>query len=134
MNLIDHRDSPRYIKLHPQDNVGVVVNEPGVAAGTAFADGLTTVEAIPQSHKVSLVGLAEGAEVVRYGEVIGYALQDVPAGSWITEALLRMPEPPALDNLPKPPRPARSANPWKATPSRVSAIRTAASAPATSWR
>ncbi len=28
MNLIDHRDSPRYIKLHPQDNVGVVVNEP----------------------------------------------------------------------------------------------------------
>ena len=61
MNLIDHRDSPRYIKLHPQDNVGVVVNEPGVAAGTPFADGLTTVEAIPQSHKVSLVDLKEGA-------------------------------------------------------------------------
>jgi galactarate dehydratase len=111
MNLIDHRDSPRYIKLHPQDNVGVVVNEPGVAAGTAFADGLTTVEAIPQSHKVSLVGLAEGAEVVRYGEVIGYALQDVPAGSWITEALLRMPEPPALDNLPKATAPGQVGEP-----------------------
>lgn len=111
MNLIDHRDSPRYIKLHPQDNVGVVVNEPGVAAGTAFADGLTTVEAIPQSHKVSLVDLAAGAAVVRYGEVIGYALQDVPAGSWITEALLRMPEPPALDNLPKATAPGQAGEP-----------------------
>lgn len=111
MHLIDHRDSPRYIKLHPQDNVGVVVNEPGVAAGTAFADGLTTVEAIPQSHKVSLVALAAGAEVVRYGEVIGYALRDVPAGSWITEALLRMPEPPALDNLPKATAPGQVGEP-----------------------
>jgi galactarate dehydratase len=99
--LIEHQDSPRYIRLHADDNVGVVVNDQGVAAGSRFTDGLTAIEHIPQSHKVALADLAEGAEVVRYGQVIGYALQPIPRGSWVTETHLRMPEPPALDNLPR---------------------------------
>ena len=101
MQLIPHQDSPRYIRLHPSDNVGVVVNDQGVAAGGQFDDGLTAVEGIPQSHKVALVDIAEGHEVVRYGEVIGYALKPIAAGSWVTEQVLRMPEPPLLGNLPK---------------------------------
>ena len=101
MQLIPHQDSPRYIRLHPSDNVGVVVNDQGVAAGGQFDDGLTAIEGIPQSHKVALVDIAEGSEVVRYGEVIGYALKSIAAGSWVTEQVLRMPEPPVLDNLPK---------------------------------
>lgn len=101
MQLIPHQDSPRYIRLHPSDNVGVVVNDQGVAAGGQFDDGLTAIEGIPQSHKVALVDIAEGHEVVRYGEVIGYALKPIAAGSWVTEQVLRMPEPPLLDNLPK---------------------------------
>ncbi|ARS47987.1 galactarate dehydrogenase [Ectopseudomonas mendocina] len=101
MQLIPHQNSPRYIRLHPSDNVGVVVNDQGVAAGGQFDDGLTAIEGIPQSHKVALVDIAEGGEVVRYGEVIGYALKPIAAGSWVTEQVLRMPEPPALDNLAK---------------------------------
>lgn len=101
MQLIPHQDSPRYIRLHPSDNVGVVVNDQGVAAGGQFDDGLTAVEGIPQSHKVALVDIAAGGEVMRYGEVIGYALKPIAAGSWVTEQVLRMPEPPLLDNLPK---------------------------------
>ncbi len=101
MQLIPHQDSPRYIRLHPSDNVGVVVNDQGVAAGGQFDDGLKAIEGIPQSHKVALVDIAEGGEVVRYGEVIGYALKPIAAGSWVTEQVLRMPEPPVLDNLPK---------------------------------
>ena len=101
MQLIPHQDSPRYIRLHPSDNVGVVVNDQGVAAGGRFDDGLAATCGIPQSHKVALQDIAEGAEVVRYGEVIGYALEPIAAGSWVTEQVLRMPEPPLLDNLPK---------------------------------
>ncbi|AEF20974.1 galactarate dehydratase [Pseudomonas fulva] len=101
MDLIQHQNSPRYIRLHSDDNVGVVVNEQGVAAGGQFADGLQALEGIPQSHKVSLVAIPEGGTVVRYGEVIGYALKPIAAGSWVTEQVLRMPEPPVLDNLPK---------------------------------
>ncbi|MDD0974774.1 galactarate dehydratase [Pseudomonas fontis] len=100
MQLIQHQDSPRYIRLHPDDNVGVVVNEQGVAAGGCFADGLVACEAIPQSHKVNLRDIAAGEPVVRYGTVIGHALQAIAAGSWVRETLLSIPDAPRLDNLP----------------------------------
>ena len=100
MDLIQHQDSPRHIRLNPADNVAVVVNDQGVAAGSRFPDGLEAIEGIPQSHKVALVDIAEGATVVRYGQVIGYALQAIRRGSWVKESLLRMPAAPQLDSLP----------------------------------
>jgi len=53
----------------------------------------------PQAHKVSLVDLKKGDAIVRYGEVIGYAAEDVPCGSWIHEERVTLPAPPALDSL-----------------------------------
>ena len=100
MTLIEHSDSPRSIRLHPRDNVAVVVNDQGVPAGTVFADGLVTVDFVPQSHKVTLAAIAEGGEVIRYGQVIGYALQAIAQGSWVNEDQLRMPTAPPLDSLP----------------------------------
>ncbi|HSX87858.1 MAG TPA: UxaA family hydrolase, partial [Pseudomonas sp.] len=100
MDLIQHQDSPRHIRLNPVDNVAVVVNDQGVAAGSRFPDGLEAIESIPQSHKVALVDIAEGASVVRYGQIIGYALQPIARGSWVRESLLRMPAVPDLNSLP----------------------------------
>lgn len=100
MHLIEHSDSPRYIRLHDDDNVVVVVNDQGVSEGSAFPDGLTTVEGVPQSHKVATCDIPEGAEVRRYGQVIGYANQLLRKGSWVQEHQLRMPAAPALDSLP----------------------------------
>lgn len=100
MQLIPHQDSPRYVKLHADDNVAIVVNDQGVAAGGRFPDELVAAESIPQSHKVALVDIAEGAPVLRYGTVIGYALAPIAKGRWVTEQLLSLPEPPALDALP----------------------------------
>lgn len=60
MNLIQHADSPRYIRLHERDNVVVVVNDQGVPAGTAFDNGLVTIDNVPQSHKVNTVDIPEG--------------------------------------------------------------------------
>ncbi|WP_028944069.1 galactarate dehydratase [Pseudomonas vranovensis] len=100
MHMIEHADSPRYVRLHEQDNVVVVVNDQGVAEGSRFADGLTVTEGIPQSHKVALVNIAKGEQVVRYGQIIGYALQDLPQGSWVKETQLAMPSAPPLDSLP----------------------------------
>jgi galactarate dehydratase len=100
VELIQHQDSPRYIRLNPADNVAVVVNDQGVAAGSRFPDGLLVLEGIPQSHKVALVDIAQGATVVRYGQVIGYARQAIARGSWVKEALLQMPSAPELNSLP----------------------------------
>jgi len=57
-------------------------------------------ERVPQGHKVALADLAENEAVVRYNVVIGYALKDLPKGSWINEHVIRMPEPPGLEDLP----------------------------------
>jgi galactarate dehydratase len=100
MTLIEHSDSPRYVRLHENDNVAVVVNDQGVAAGSRFSDGLQVIEGIPQSHKVALVDIAQGGSVLRYGQIIGYALQAIPRGSWVKETLLQMPSAPPLDSLP----------------------------------
>lgn len=91
---------PLYIRMHPHDNVAIVVNTGGLPAGTHFADGLTLKDAIPQGHKVALVDLPAETPVRRYNVPIGYALEDIPAGGWVNEHRLRMPEARALDDLP----------------------------------
>ena len=100
MQLIEHADSPRSIRLHERDNVVIVVNDQGVPAGTEFPDGLVTVDFIPQSHKVTLEDIPEGGQIIRYGQTIGYALAPIPRGSWVQEDQLRMPTAPPLDSLP----------------------------------
>jgi len=70
------------IKVHDRDNVAIVVNT------------------VPQGHKVALADVAEGAPVVRYGEVIGRAARTIARGNWIDESLVLLPEPPSLDDLP----------------------------------
>src|SRR3954468_21032691 len=92
---------PLYIRMHPADNVAIVANDGGLAAGTAFASGLTLREKVPQAHKVALADIPAGAPVRRYNVPIGFAVQDIPAGSWVTERLLRMPEARSLEGLPK---------------------------------
>lgn len=91
---------PLTIRMQTQDNVAIVANSGGLPAGTVLADGLVLRDAVPQGHKVALVDIpAEGA-VLRYGIAIGYALKDMPAGSWVHERLLQMPSPRELENLP----------------------------------
>jgi galactarate dehydratase len=92
--------SPLYIRVHPNDNVAIVVNDGGLGEGAVFPDGLTLRERVPQGHKVALADLAEGDEVIRYNVVIGYALKALPRGSWINEHVIRMPSPPGLEDLP----------------------------------
>lgn len=91
---------PLYIRMHDADNVAIVANDGGLSPGAVFADGLTLVERVPQGHKVALVDLPKGAAVVRYNVPIGYALKDIPAGSWVHERLLAMPDARGLDGLP----------------------------------
>lgn len=89
-----------YIKVHDTDNVAIIVNDNGLKAGTRFPDGLELIEHIPQGHKVALVDIPAHGEIVRYGEVIGYAVRAIPQGSWIEESLVELPTAPPLETLP----------------------------------
>ncbi len=96
----DTLQKPLTIRMHERDNVAIVANDGGLPAGTELPSGLKLVERVPQGHKVALADLPEGTAVLRYNVTIGYALRDIPAGSWVHERLLRMPSARALDNLP----------------------------------
>ena len=91
---------PLRIRVQPEDNVAIVVNEGGLPAGTRFDDGLTLTEHVPEAHKVALVALAASAAVVRYGVTIGYANVDIPQGAWVHEGLLNLPAAPSLSAAP----------------------------------
>ena len=91
---------PHTIRMHASDNVAIVANDGGLAAGTALPCGLMLVDRVPQGHKVALVDLAAGAPVLRYGIPIGYTLKAISAGSWVHERLLRLPDARGLSDLP----------------------------------
>ncbi|MCM2347459.1 MAG: galactarate dehydratase [Acidovorax soli] len=97
---------PVLIRMHAADNVAIVATDGGLPAGTALPEGLVLRDKVPQGHKVALRDLAAGAAVVRYNVPVGYARQAIPAGSWVHERLLDIPEARALQGLPMATRPA----------------------------
>jgi len=91
---------PLYIRVHPSDNVAIIVNEGGLPAGTQFDSGLTLFEDVPEAHKVALTDIPAGDPILRYGSVIGYAEGNITQGSWVHEERMRMPGAPPLKDLP----------------------------------
>jgi len=69
-----------YIKINDKDNVVVALNE--IKAG-AIAENVQALETIPAGHKMAIADIAEGGEITKYGCRIGFAKQDIKAGSWI---------------------------------------------------
>ena len=86
--------------MHERDNVAIVANDGGLPAGATLPSGLVLVDRVPQGHKVALADIAAGAPVLRYGVAIGHAVKDIPAGSWVHERLLKMPDARSLEGLP----------------------------------
>ncbi|HTF96846.1 MAG TPA: galactarate dehydratase [Cellvibrio sp.] len=99
------------IKMHPDDNVGVVVADGGLPAGADVGNGVVLREKIPQAHKVALRDFMKGDEVIRYNVTIGYAKENIQAGSWVNENLLIMPQALGLENLPIATRPGQTGEP-----------------------
>ena len=91
---------PLTILMHERDNVAIVANQGGLSPGTVLLSGLVLIDQVPQGHKVALIDLEADAPVLRYGIPIGYAIKAIPAGSWVHERLLKMPDARELDNLP----------------------------------
>ena len=92
--------APITIRIDARDNVAIVASNGGLPQGAVLASGLVLREHVPQGHKVALMDLAMDAPVLRYGVPIGFAVQAIPAGSWVNERLLRMPDVRGLEDLP----------------------------------
>lgn len=79
---------PNALIIDPEDNVAVVM-EP-VAKGSHVrcrrGDGelsLTALDDIVVYHKIALRDIPRGTSVLKYGERIGEAVRDIPAGSHV---------------------------------------------------
>jgi altronate dehydratase len=76
---------PRCLILHPDDDVAVAVE--AVAAGDTvqLSDGreIKALEAVPFAHKIAIRALQPGAEVRKYGEVIGAATKEIVVGQHV---------------------------------------------------
>jgi len=100
MNAADTPRRPLLISMHARDNVAIVANDGGLPPGTVLPAGPTLRDPVPQGHKVALRDIPADGAVLRYGIPIGYALKDIPAGSWVHERLLKMPTARELEGLP----------------------------------
>ncbi len=72
------------IRINREDNVAVALRT--VAKGETLTIGdlsVTTAEEIPQGHKVALMPVKAGEEVIKYGFRIGFAQEDIAAGQWV---------------------------------------------------
>lgn len=88
-----------YIKVNEMDNVAIIVKEGGANEGSTFDGGLVAMEDIPQAHKIALSDIPAGSEVLRYGEVIGHAKEDIRKGCWVNERNVKIREAVPVESL-----------------------------------
>ena len=70
------------ISLH--DNVAVALEE--LQMGESYTVGALSIVpnvTIPKGHKVALVGISVGANIIKYGFPIGHAIENIKKGDWI---------------------------------------------------
>lgn len=75
----------RFIKIHPEDNVAVVLAD-DVRAGEWYDDGIQRVRIltdIPRGHKFALTPIGKHEKVMKFGNPIGHALRPIEAGEWV---------------------------------------------------
>lgn len=84
-------DDSLFIRLHPDDNI-MVARTAVPAAMPVDSSGTRTVEAIPAAHKVATRFIAEGAYVLRYGQIIGVATAAIHPGELVHVHNLAMAE------------------------------------------
>ncbi|MCD7778183.1 MAG: altronate dehydratase family protein [Clostridiales bacterium] len=70
----------KYIKLNNNDNVVVAIAD--IKAGEVIC-GVTAAEDIARGHKMALVEIPEGENVIKYGYPIGHTTETVTPGKWI---------------------------------------------------
>src|SRR5215207_7764810 len=72
----------RFVRLHPDDNVvAAVVSLP---TGTELeGEGIKILRAVPMGHKVATKPIPKGAPVTKFGQIIGYATQDIEPGAHV---------------------------------------------------
>ncbi len=72
------------LMIDPADSVAMVLEDSREGDRIQTPRGEVTLrEDVEFAHKVAVVPLHKGDPVIKYHEEIGYALTDIPVGTWI---------------------------------------------------
>lgn len=80
--MLDKAAPPRTLKLNAADNVAVAVDPIDIGMKAA---GVEAQKRIPRGHKVALIRIAKGEPIRKFGQIIGFATDDIPPGEWVHE-------------------------------------------------
>lgn len=77
------------ILLNAKDNVVTVVNGAKAGQEIFYFKGrdlckVKTIEEVPPCHKIAILPIAKGERIIKYGEIIGGAQQDIGVGCWVS--------------------------------------------------
>ena len=82
---------PKALHIHVTDNIAVCTSavQPGDEVEILEPDGsrgaVKAVEAIAFCNKIALCDIASGEEVLKYGEVVGKATEDIRKGCLVND-------------------------------------------------
>ena len=68
------------VLLHPSDSVAVARRRMAVGETVAWQGGLTIRSPIPMGHNFALCSMLAGEPIYKYGQIIGFATQDISPG------------------------------------------------------
>lgn len=74
----------KYIKINPNDNTAVLLAD--MQCGEKIVidnEEITALDNIKYGHKIALSDILKDEPVLKYGEIIGYAVSDIKKGMWV---------------------------------------------------
>jgi altronate hydrolase len=74
------KQAPRTLRLNAKDNIIVAVDS--VAEGSVL-DRVTALARIPRGHKMASKKIAKGEPVLKFGQIIGFATEDIAPGQHV---------------------------------------------------
>jgi altronate hydrolase len=77
------RPQAKTLVLNPADNIAVALTNLDVGAETP--QGVRTSKRVPKGHKFATRPIRAGEAVVKFGQIIGFATTEIPAGEWVHE-------------------------------------------------
>jgi len=75
--------SPRALRLNAEDNVAIAVDE--IRQGERPTCGGEARQRVPKGHKMALVPIKAGEPIRKFGQIIGFAAEEIAPGSWVHE-------------------------------------------------
>lgn len=77
-------ETKKGIKIHERDNVAVCLEDVEEGDTVDFESGsVRALERIEKGHKIAIMNIKRGDYVVKYGEVIGVATDQIKKGSHV---------------------------------------------------